>query len=61
MSARSSSGPLLLPSRMLIVLYPVRNRYELGIESVDAVTADIAREHVDRNLPPQKDADGRPL
>ncbi|GAA5907795.1 hypothetical protein JCM6882_004560 [Rhodosporidiobolus microsporus] len=41
------------------VLGPLEGRYELGIDSIDAVSAEVASRLND--LPPQKDADGNPL
>ncbi|GAA6022861.1 hypothetical protein JCM10207_001426 [Rhodosporidiobolus poonsookiae] len=42
------------------VLGPQEGRYELGIESIDAVSVDPSRLE-ELNLPPQKDASGNPL
>ncbi|GAA6056629.1 hypothetical protein JCM3770_006364 [Rhodotorula araucariae] len=43
------------------VLGPLEGRYELGIEAIDAVSVDPSRASELGHLPPQKDADGKPL
>lgn len=48
--------PLMLCSLRISLVQP--RRYELGIESIDAVSADAVSLS---DLPPQKDADGNPL